>query len=478
VSDDELVTLDDDEFADGDFGLELPTLRSLLQESGVDPSDVDRAERTGVLGFMAIDRFSVPDPPRYDLAEAAEATGMDARQIQLIWRSLGLPVVRPGEVVFTDVDVETLSTVNGLMELGLIESDLAVQMSRVIGWSLARVAAAMVDSIDDDEPPLDPPGSSEVPGPTGTVDPTPDADPAASTGSTGGPLASVDDEATGPVPGVGPAHERSADDPELAVFAGTMLPTMDQVVLNVWRRHLQIAARRRIARELEHGADRPQHAVGFADMVGYTTLSQQVDEHTLAGIVQRFEEIAYDIVTRHGGRVVKMIGDEVMYVADDPEVAVRVGLDLAAEYAADSALSDVRVGIACGPVIEREADLYGSVVNLASRIVHIAFPGSVVTTDDVHAAAGEADDLVWKSLKPRRIKDIGRVPLWAVHAASADDRVGPRSEVRERRTAAREERLAALEDGRPRGRRGRSRRRDDDGARLASDPSRAPEDHR
>lgn len=457
MSDDELVTLDDDEFADGDFGLQLPTLRMLLEESGVEPTEVDEAERIGVLGFMAIDRFSVPEPPRYDLAEAAEATGMDARQIQLIWRSLGLPVVRPGEPVFTEIDVETLTTVAGLMELGLIENDLAVQMSRVIGWSLARVAAAMVDSIDGeahdngsdatDGELADPAGDDvDAEGADGDAGAGGDGDGPRSPGGVAGPLGS----------------ERTADDPELAVFAGTMLPTMDQVVLNVWRRHLQIAARRRIVRELDTDAVRGRFAVGFADMVGYTTLSQQVDEHTLAGIVERFEEIAYDIVTRHGGRVVKMIGDEVMYVADDPVVAVQVGLDLAAEYAADSALSDVRVGIAYGPVIEREADLYGAVVNLASRIVHIAFPGSVVTTDEVHAVAHEADGLAWKSLKPRRIKDIGRVPLWAVHAASDDDRVGPRSEVRERRTEAREARLAALEDAPTRSRRRpRNRRRDD-----------------
>lgn len=389
---DDLVPLDD-EPATAQVGLELPTMRTLLREDGVDDAVIDEAEAAGVLGFLAIDRFSVAEPARYDLDEAAELTGMSARQIQLLWRSLGLPLARPGEPIFTDVDVETLSTVAGLMELGLIESDLAVQMSRVIGWSLARVASAIVDSLEGD--------------------PT-----------------------------------TAADDPELAVFAGTMLPTMDQVVQNVWHRHLQIAARRRIVRALDPGDAPDLSAVGFADMVGYTTLSQQVDEHTLADIVGRFEEIAYDIVTRQGGRVVKMIGDEVMYVVDDPSVAVRVGLDLAAEYAADSALSDVRVGIAYGPVVEREADLYGPVVNLASRIVHIAFPGSVVTTREVHEAVRGDADLAWKSLKPRRIKDIGRVPLWAVHMADERDRVGPRSEVRERRTAAREARLAALEDAR------------------------------
>ncbi len=396
----ELVTLDD-EFGPGgvgDFG--LPTLRRLLVDTGVDEAAVTRAEDAGVLGFFAMERFAVPEPARYDLDEIAAVTGMPHQQIVLMWRSLGLPEPRPGVRIFTEVDAEMLGTVAGLMDLGLIEADLAAQMSRVIGWSLARVAAAMVDSIDTD--------------PAG----------------------------------------RAADDPELAVFAGTMLPTMTQVIEHVWRRHLQIAARRRIVRELEVGDAPSVKAVGFADMVGYTTLSQQVDEHTLATVVGRFEEIAYDTVTSFDGRVVKMIGDEVMYVTDDPAEAVRIGLALADEYAADEALSDVRVGIACGPVVEREADLYGPIVNLASRIVHIAFPGSVVTTDDVRQAVGEEPTLAWKGLKPRRIKDIGRVPLWAVRLAEDPDRAGrPRSDIRERRTEAREARLTALEEGRARGRR-------------------------
>ncbi len=398
---DGLVTLDD-EFgpASGDEVFGLPTLRRLLAETGVADETVQRAEEAGVLGFFAIERFAVPEPARYDLDELAEVTGMPVQQITLMWRSLGLPEPRPGVRLFTEVDAEMLGTVAGLMELGLIEPDLAAQMSRVIGWSLARVAAAMVDSID--------------------------ADPAG----------------------------RAADDPELAVFSSTMLPTMAQIIEHVWRRHLQIAARRRIARELEEPDAPAVQAVGFADMVGYTTLSQQVDEHTLATVVGRFEEIAYDTVTSFDGRVVKMIGDEVMYVTDDPAEAVRIGLALADEYAADEALSDVRVGIACGPVVEREADLYGPVVNLASRISHIAFPGSVITTEEVHAAVAEEPSLAWKSLKPRRIKDIGRIPLWSVRRADDPDRAGgrPRSDVRERRTEAREARLAALEEARSRGR--------------------------
>ena len=68
-------------------------------------------------------------------------------------------------------------------------------------------------------------------------------------------------------------------------------------------------------------------------------------------MVGRFEALAYDAVAGHGGRVVKMIGDEVMFVTDEPAAAAEIGLALAEVYADDETVSDVRVGLAHGPVL-------------------------------------------------------------------------------------------------------------------------------
>ena len=92
-------------------------------------------------------------------------------------------------------------------------------------------------------------------------------------------------------------------------------------------------------------------------------------------MVGRFETIAYDVVSSHGGRVVKMIGDEVMFLHDEPRAGAALALDLAERYRDDDDLSDVRVGLACGRVLERDGDVYGPVVNLANRIVSVALPG-------------------------------------------------------------------------------------------------------
>ena len=124
-------------------------------------------------------------------------------------------------------------------------------------------------------------------------------------------------------------------------------------------------------------------------MVGFTLLSQHLTDEELAAVVRRFEDISHDIVTNARGRVVKMIGDEVMFVVDNVADAARIGLGLADAYADDDLLSDVRVGLAFGPVLLRDGDYFGPTVNLAHRIVNIGNPGTVLMSDEFHTALME-----------------------------------------------------------------------------------------
>ena len=143
-------------------------------------------------------------------------------------------------------------------------------------------------------------------------------------------------------------------------------------------------------------------------------LSQHLNDRELAAVVSRFEELAHDIVTSMGGRVVKMIGDEAMFVVSSAADAARIGLALAEAYADDALLSDVRVALAIGPVLVQDGDFYGPVVNLASRLVGIANPGTVLMSDEIHQAlAVEAPgEFASRALRPRTVKDIGRVQVW------------------------------------------------------------------
>jgi len=155
-------------------------------------------------------------------------------------------------------------------------------------------------------------------------------------------------------------------------------------------------------------------AVGFADMVGFTLLSQHLSDDELASVVSRFEEISHDIVTASRGRVVKMIGDEVMFVVESVADAARIGLGLADAYADDDLLSDVRVGLSVGPVLLRDGDYFGPTVNFAHRITNIGNPGTVIMSDKFRLALSEEapDEFTAQPLRPRQLKDLGRVQLW------------------------------------------------------------------
>jgi adenylate cyclase len=183
------------------------------------------------------------------------------------------------------------------------------------------------------------------------------------------------------------------------------------------RLQLRASTRRKLTAADPETVGAEDLAVGFVDLVGYTALSQELDPEHLAALVTRFEELAYDTVAEHGGRVVKTIGDEVMFVAGDISSAARIALRLTERSAVDELLPDARSGLAAGSVLAQEGDYYGPVVNLASRLVELARPGTVLASADVRDALADDPTFVWHRLRSRRIRDIGRVEVWALEHA-------------------------------------------------------------
>jgi adenylate cyclase len=107
----------------------------------------------------------------------------------------------------------------------------------------------------------------------------------------------------------------------------------------------------------------------------------------------------------------------------------------------------VRVALAMGPVLAREGDYFGPTVNLASRIVNIAYAGSAVVSDEVHEALEEDDTFGWKALRPRRLKGIGWTPLWVLtRPGEGSSRTGLPAEVARRMRARRARREEAEHD--------------------------------
>jgi adenylate cyclase len=128
-------------------------------------------------------------------------------------------------------------------------------------------------------------------------------------------------------------------------------------------------------------------SIGFVDIVGYTPLADRLDPDELGRFVLDFERRATDTVVAGGGRVVKMIGDEIMFVVVDPGVAFSIAQDLVAAFADTDGAP--RGGVVFGEVVARGGDYYGRLVNMASRIADLAIPGEILTdTDTAEAARG------------------------------------------------------------------------------------------
>jgi adenylate cyclase len=356
----------------------LDTVTRFLLECGVSEEEIAEALAAGRLDLLVIERMIVPGKERLGLSDLVHRTGVSEEIARREWRALGLPQVGESEAVFTELDVEALRVVEAAMALGIADLERTLQLGRVIGSSMARIAETQVT------------------------------------------LAQlVEDEGD---------HILRAE--ALAVAARELIPAMLKVLEFAYRRHLQAAARRAW---LYSATDRTgdegdiELAVGFADMVGFTMISQQVSGDELARIVTRFEELATDTIVGGGGRVVKTIGDEVMFVVDEAGAAARIALNLSDAYADDELLSDVRIGLSWGRALPWEGDYFGPTVNAASRIVALAEPGSVLATKEFVEEAGNLEGIELSRLRPVWIKDLGRVEIYRL------DRAGKARPSRKRR---------------------------------------------
>jgi adenylate cyclase len=379
------------------------TLREFLESQGVSDEEIKAAEEQGqeAVQLLAVDRILLPGEERYTRSEVVEKAGVELDDARRYWRALGFPDTTDEDRAFTDSDVEALSTLKQLIDQGVIDPEVALQLARVFGQSLSRMADSQV--------------------------------------------ATLRSRVEEPLRNAGASEQEIAD--AVTAVTAAILPTIEEFVTYLWRRHLAAAAQRQLYFGPDAATGQETLTVGFADMVGFTAISQQLDEHELAGVVDRFESVAYDTVAEHSGRVVKMIGDEVMFVTDTPASGAHIAMTLAEVYGDDETMPDVRVALAMGPVLAREGDYFGPTVNRASRIVNIAYAGSAVVSDEVHEALEDDDTFGWKALRPRRLKGIGWTPLWVLtRPGEGSSRTGLPAEVARRMRARRSRREEAEHD--------------------------------
>jgi adenylate cyclase len=340
-----------------------------MEEPGEDPGRDPRE---------ALERLLLDGPRRYTRLQVAELAGMPPERTLRLWRALGFPDAADDDPAFTDADVAALHVLSTLIDSGFVGPETEASIARAMGQSLSRLADWQTDMLAD----------------------------ALARGT------QVDGDRDARV-------AASADDAVAAAKA--LLPRLRQVQDYVWRRHLAANADRLLG--ATGPGDRRELAVGFADLVGYTSRSRGMGGRELGAMVEDFESLAAEVIARRHGRVVKTVGDGVLFTAATPVDAVEIGLELPVAWDAEDR-PPLRVGAAYGRVLTRLGDIYSPVVNLASRLTSLARPGTLLVDRDL------ADWL--RGLPEYRVRPLRRVSVrgydhlqpWLVRRRQGEDGAG------------------------------------------------------
>lgn len=358
---------------------ESGTRRDALADADIDGVDTESVDIGGVdiagasVLIDAVDRLILGGRPRYTSEDLLARTDVPESVARAMWRAMGFPNAH-GARIFTDADLQALDTVAGLLDRGLFDESVAITVARALGQTTARLADWQVEAL----------GRALVD--RGEISP--------------------DDLA------VGPRDERSDREALRVVLARAeaLLPAMQELLVHVWRRHVAAVMERRLAQ----AEDSAEASVVFADLVGFTRLARQLEDADLARVIDGFEAVTSDVVAAVGGQLIKTVGDEVLFTTDDALTAARAAFALHAEAAGHPDLLELRIGIATGPVLRRMGDVFGSTVNLASRLTALARPGSTrvdaATARDLSQDAG----IAIRQTAPRRVRGVGVVRSFEV----------------------------------------------------------------
>jgi len=310
---------------------------------------------------VSLERAILGEEPVHSAFEVASETGVTVEELRRLWRALGFPE-HGAEIAFTHSDAEAVSTLNGIVESGAIDFDVAVMLTRAVGQTMARLAdwevATLVHRIEEVERGDHPTGSRA-------------------------------DSAMRLVQEVNPPFE------DLLIYA--------------WRRHLAAAvARIEALGANEEDLHTTQLTVGFADIVGFTALSNEVSRERIGEIVEIFESRCADVVASQRGRVIKSLGDSVLFVHDDPIAAYDMAAGIITVVGRDPRMPEVRVGLASGAVVMRLGDVFGPPVNMAARLTGVARRNRIIVDQETADQLPE-DQFETRRLPARPVRGFGLV---------------------------------------------------------------------
>ncbi|HKU29200.1 adenylate/guanylate cyclase domain-containing protein [Arthrobacter sp. NyZ413] len=306
--------------------------------------------------------------------EVAAAAGVSLLSARKLWRALGFPNFGDQDVAFTERDLAALSTILDLVRAGKLTEEAAISVTRAIGQMTDRMVVWQVEALIEDM-----------------------------------------------------VVQQGIPDPvarkQLVSELPNLVDAMEEILVYSWRRQMN-AGVQRLAVRAEAGLQASEagregdeddaplplaRAVGFADLVSYTSLSRRMNEKTLAQLVQRFENKCAEIISIGGGRLVKTVGDEVLYIAETPAAGAEISLALSQAFTEDEILPEARVAMVWGRILSRLGDIYGPTVNLAARLTALAEPGTVLVDAMTAAALGQDERFVFEPQTAENVRGFGEI---------------------------------------------------------------------
>lgn len=314
----------------------------------------------------ALEELILGAPRRYTREQVSEAAGLDLETGRGLWRALGFAEAGDDQVLFTERDLEAVRLMTSLTEAGVLDPDVREAVARAMAQSLSRLAewqvGMLIRVIEGQGGEVTPQGSREI--------------------------------------------------------AAAVLPVLEELQSYVWRRHLAAAVRRMV---VTAGGQEPGTwplVVGFADMVGFTRTTRRRSTAELSEMIERFGSTTTEVIADGHGRIVKTVGDEVLFVADDAADGAAIALALQDRVRAEPALPELRIGLAAGPVLVRYGDVYGEVVNIAARLTSHARPGSVLADRGVADALAGDPRFALRPLRSVAVRGYRHLHPWLLERAA------------------------------------------------------------
>ncbi|WP_238993197.1 adenylate/guanylate cyclase domain-containing protein [Nocardioides caldifontis] len=306
--------------------------------------------------------------PTYTALELADVVGVSEGNVRRFFRALGFPD-SGDEVRYTHDDRVVLESIVKAVRGSDLDLATAVRLVRAVGQNVARMSDWQVAALAS--------RAEEV-----------------GTDQTAGFPVSRREGA-----------QRIADE---------VCEALQQVLVHSWQRHLDAALTRLdVGTDVDDEEQSTSVTVGFADLVNFSALSNELDSDRLGELVEIFEARCGDAVAAHEGRMIKTIGDSVLFVADEAQRAMDIAAGLIEVIGDDPKLPDVRIGLATGLVVTRLGDIFGPPVNLAARLTALARRNRVLV-DDATVAALPPREYEHRRLTARPLRGFGLVEPVAV----------------------------------------------------------------